>query len=88
MQAPKLKRRRMQADFRGTEEWSALTTAQRCDTARIHNSTWHVGKAAVSPCTDVIFEELRVGQRLQVQERFWDFNHPESPLNSTKDAEV
>lgn len=67
MQAPIPKWGHMQADFGGTEECSALTIAQRCDTAGVHNSTWHVGKAAVSHCTDVIYEELIVGQRLQVQ---------------------
>lgn len=66
MQAPIPKWRHIQADFRGTQECSALTTAQRCDIAREHNPTWHVGKAAVSHCTDVIYEEQTVGQRLQV----------------------
>lgn len=102
MQAPIPKWRHMQADRRGTEECSAPSTAQRCNTARVHNPTQDMGKAAVSHCTNVIDEELTVGQRLQVQwewgtvtavwERYnltqGDFNHPESAVNRTKHAEV
>lgn len=102
MQAPMPKWRHVQADFRGTEECSALTTAQRRVIVRIHNPTWHVGKVAVSHCTDVIYEELTVVPRLQVQWEWgtvtaaWekynltqrDFNHPQSAVNSTKHAEV
>lgn len=52
-----------QTDFRGTEARSALTAASRC----IGTPTWHGERAPMSHGTDVIYEEITVGQRLQVQ---------------------